>query len=632
MKNVKKRIYIMIYVFLFMFIIIIFRVGYIQVVKGEVYIERAYDLWTRNIPVSTQRGKIYDRNGKLIVGNTLAPSISIIPKQVKDKEHTINTLSTILGIDRNKIKNHFYKNVSVEILKPAAKNITLDQAKRVIAADLDGVYVSSDVVRYYPYGNTLAHVIGIVGVDNQGITGIEYIYDDFLMGTPGSQNIYTDAHGNKYNNITGDYTPATSGFDLYLTIDIDIQVSLERVLDNANVMYMPDELIGLVMDPSNSQVLAMASRPNFDLKNYQNYSQEVYNRNLPIWKSYEPGSTFKIITYSAGLEEKAFEPEEHFYDPGYAIVDGVRIRDWKPGGHGDQTFLQVLQNSCNPGFIEIGLRLGKEKLFKYIKNYGFGEKTGIDLLGESTGIVFDVDKINNIELVNSAFGQGNTITPIQLLNATNAAVNGGVLNTPYVLKGFGIPGTNTLIFQNETKYVRNVISEETSAKTADALEQVVALGTGRGAYIDGYRVGGKTGQAEIPIGGVYAPGKYILSFTGIAPMNDPQVSVYISMNQPKTFIQFAGVLLAPMVKEMLLDSISVLNIPKQPNQIERIPRWYVDNFLFTVDDYIGKNRKSITFHPYYKIKIIGDGNIIIAQSPEPGEKIVQEGTVTLYTD
>lgn len=632
MKTIRKRIFIVLYVFFFAFFVILIRVGYVQVAKGELYIERAFELWTRNIPVSNQRGKIFDRHGKLIVGNTLAPTVSIIPKQIKNKTYTINTLSTILKVPKSQLEKHFNRNVSVQILKPEAKNISLETAKKIIAANLDGVYVSSDVVRYYPYGNTLSHVLGIVGIDNQGITGLEYIYDDFLMGTPGAQNIYTDAHGNKYENLTGNYTSSGGGFDLYLTIDIDIQLTLERVLDNANSLYNPVEILGLVMDPNTSEVLAMASRPNFDLTDYQKYDQEVFNRNLPIWKSFEPGSTFKVVTYSAGLEEKVFKTTDHFYDPGFAIVDGVRIRDWKAGGHGDQTFLEVIQNSCNPGFVEIGRRLGKERLFKYIDLYGFGKKTGIDLLGESTGIVFNTQKIGNVEVATSAFGQGNTVTPLQLLNSANASVNGGNLNTPYVLKGFGIPGTNTLIFQNDTKFVRRVISEETSAIMRDALERVVALGTARSAYIEGYRVGGKTGTAQIPIDGVYVQGKYVLSFLGIAPMNNPKVSAYIAINQPKSVIQYGGVVVAPMLKEVILDSLSIMNISKQEGGVEREARWWVDKFMYIVEDYVGKSPKTIGFHPHYKIRIVGDGDTIIAQSPEAGEKIVQDGTVTLYTN
>lgn len=632
MKIIRKRIFVTLYVFLFVFILILLRLGYVQVVKGEAYIERAFELWTRNIPVSNQRGKIYDRNGKLIVGNTLAPTVSIIPKQVKDKTYTMNTLAGLLGVDSSSIKKHFEKNVSVEIIKPAGRNISLETAKKIVAADLPGVYVSSDVIRYYPYGNTLSHVLGIVGIDNQGITGLEFIYDDFLMGTPGSQNIYTDAHGNKFPNLTGNYTSSGSGFDLYLTVDIDIQLTLERVLDNAMALYDPVEAMGLVMHPMTSEVLAMASRPNFDLINYQDYDQELFNRNLPIWKSFEPGSTFKIVTYSAGLEEKVFRTDEHFFDPGFAIVDGTRIRDWKAGGHGDQTFMEVIQNSCNPGFVEIGRRLGKEKLFKYIRDYGFGQKTGIDLLGESTGIVFKDAQIGPVELATSSFGQGNTVTPIQLVNAANASVNGGNLNKPYILKGFGIPGSSTLIFQSEVKYLRKVISEDTSNVMRDALERVTALGTARSSYIEGYRVGGKTGTAQIPIDGVYVPGKYILSFLGIAPMNDPKVSAYIAINQPKTYIQYGGVVVAPMLKEVILDSLSLMNVGKQEGGIPRENRWWVDKFMYPVENYIGKNPKLIGFHPYYKFKIVGDGDTIIAQSPDAGEMIIQDGVVTLYTN
>lgn len=620
------------YICIFGFVVILGRIGYIQFVKGETYIERAFELWTRNIPVSAKRGKIYDRNGKLIVGNTIAPTISIIPKQIKDKEYTINTLSTLLNVSTDSIKKHFEKNVSVEIIKPEGKNISLDEAKKVIAADLEGVYISGDVIRYYPYGNVLSHVLGIVGSDNQGITGLEYIYDDYLMGNYGSQNIFTDAHGNKIGNLTGEYTSPSSGLDLYLTVDIDIQITLERLMDNALALYDPKDIIGLVMKPKTSEVLAMASRPNFDLVNYQEYDQSVFNRNLPIWMSFEPGSTFKIVTYAAGLEEGVFKTSDKFFDQGYAIVDGARIRDWKAGGHGEQTYLEVIQNSCNPGFISIGLKLGKEKLFEYIRNFGFGKKTGIDLLGEASGIVFNEEKIGNVEVATSAFGQGNSVTPIQLVNAANAAVNGGNLNKPYILKGFGIPDTSTLIFREEVELVRKVISDETSSIVRDALERVVALGTGRGAYVEGYRVGGKTGTAQISENGAYLENQYILSFLGIAPMNNPQISAYFAINCPKASIQYGGTVAAPIVKELIAESLTIMNVEKQEGGIERDARWWVDKFIYIVEDYIGKKTKSISFHPYYKFKIIGEGDTIIAQSPDAGEKIVQDGYVTLYTN
>lgn len=630
MKTIKKRMILIVNGLFILFIIILLRVGYVQVFNGTVFVERAYDLWTRNIPVSGRRGRILDRNGKLIVGNTLAPTVSIIPQQVKDKEKAIYQVSKILNMPIEKIASHFNKNVSVEIIKPEGKNITLEQAKRIVEANIPGVYISSDVVRYYPHGNYLSHVLGIVGIDQQGITGLEYIYDDYLMGNFGSSNIFTDAHGNKIPGLDGNYSSPSRGIDLYLTIDLDVQMVLERVLDNAVSQYNPEEVFGLVMNPQTSEIIAMASRPNFDLRNYQDYDQEVFNRNLPIWKSFEPGSTFKFVTFAAGIEEGVFNPEDKFYDPGFAVVDGVRIRDWKSGGHGDQTYWEVIQNSCNPGFVNIGLKLGKEKLFQYIDAFGFGKKTGVDLLGESTGIVFNPDKIGNVEVATSAFGQGNSTTPIQIVNAACAAVNGGNLNTPYILKGFGIE--NTIIYQNDTKFVRRVISEDTSAIIREALERVVALGTGRGAYIEGYRVGGKTGTAQIAVDGHYVQGQYILSFLGIAPMNKPELACYIGITKPIASVQYGGTVAAPMVKEVLAETLNIMGISKQPDGIPLAPRYWVDKAKYKVEDYIGKKRKMITFHPYYRIKIEGNGDTIVAQIPEPGELIAQDDFVILYTN
>jgi len=629
MRIINKRSILVIFISLIGLLLILLRVGYVVILKGDLYVERAYELWLRNIPVSANRGKIYDCNGELIVGNTIAPSLSIIPKQVTDKEYTINYLSSILEVDKSQLEKHFNKNVSVELIKPEGKNISLEKAKQIISKDLDGVYVSGDVVRYYPYGNVLTHVIGIVGSDNQGLTGLEYVYNDILTGTYGSIDIFTDAHGLKISNKSNEYKESNSGLDIYLTIDIKLQVALENVVDNARELYDSDETMGLIMRPNTSEILAICSRPNFDLSNYQDYDESIYNRNLPIWMSFEPGSTFKIVTYAAGIEEGVFNPNESFYDPGYAIVDGVRIRDWKVGGHGSQTFYEVIQNSCNPGFVNIGLRLGKDKLFYYIEKFGFGEKTGVDLLGESTGIIFNKDSIGNVELATSSFGQGNSVTPIQLVNAACAIVNGGILNKPYILYGIGF--NNLILYTSEVKEVRRVISKKTSDIMRDALERVVSLGTARSSYVEGYRVGGKTATAQIAEDGVYVDGKYILSFLGIAPMNDPEVACYIAIKEPKNTIQYGGVVAAPLVRDIITQSFSILDIKKQEGGIPIDSRWYVDDFYYEVENYIGKEVKKIGIHPHYKFKIIGNGKYVIDQVPSAGEMIVQDNYVTLYT-
>ena len=630
--RVRKRVVIIYLLMIIGCCLLFLRLGLVKIISGVDINTKALEQWLRRAPVEARRGNIYDRNGKLIVGSALAPSVVAIPKQVKDIENTSLVLSQILKVRPEQIKAHLQKNVSVEILKPEGKKITAEQAQKIAEARLDGIYLVGDTVRSYPYQHYLAQVIGITGIDNQGITGLEYIYDDYLMGKKGAVNVFTDAHGNLIPDLSGNYLTPTAGFDLYLTVDLDIQICLERVLDNALARYNPDEIIALVMDPKTSEILAIASRPTFNPSRYQDYDQAVYNRNLPIWKSFEPGSTFKVVTFAAGLEEKVFSLEENFYDPGYALVDGARIRDWKAGGHGKQTFLQVIQNSCNPGFVEIGLRLGKQKFFEYVNLFGFGQKTGIDLLGESTGIIFNPAKIGQVELATSAFGQGISVTPIQLVNAACAAVNGGYLNQPTILKGLASSYTQEIIYQTTPLTIRRVISEETSQKMRYALEHVASLGTARSAYIEGYRVGGKTGTAQIAIDGVYSESRYILSFLGIAPMNDPRLAVYIALENPKNTIQYGGVVAAPLVKEVLMESLAILKIPPQEGGIPLDLRYWVDLNTYTVDNYLGLEVSKIRPTTKYQFSIHGSGKTVIAQLPEPGEKIIEGGFVILFTE
>ncbi len=456
---------------------ILTKLTYIKIIKSNDYYQKAIDLWTRSAPIRGGRGNIYDRNGELIVGNYITPTVVCIPKQIDNPARSAKLISNILKVDNEKILNHLIKKVSVEIIKPEAQKIDINKAIMISKLNLKGIYVVGDSSRYYPYSSTLSQVLGITGIDNQGITGIEAMYDDYLKGGMGALQIFTDAHGNDIFDLTSLYDKADNGSDIYLTIDLNIQLSLERVLSNAFENYNAKEVSGLVINPKTSEVLAAACLPTYDPSNYQAYDSKLYNRNIPIWKVYEPGSTFKICTFAAGLEENVFSLDEVFYDPGYAIVDGTRLKDWKAGGHGKETFREVLQNSCNPGFVTIGLRLGKDKFFDYMTKFGFGSKTGIDLIGESSGILFNPDNIGNVELATSAFGQGNAVTMLQLINASCAAVNGGVLHKPYILKE--IRQNEKLIYQNNPVVIRRVISEETSKKVAESLEYVVAKGTGK---------------------------------------------------------------------------------------------------------------------------------------------------------
>ena len=628
---VRKRLVTIVYVIMLAVLILILRLGYVMFYLTEKISPMAYDQWTRDIPIEGKRGNIYDRNGNLIVGNSLSPSVAVIKRQIADKDYVVEQLSKILECDKTLILKHINKNVSVELIKPEGRRISEKQAKEIVELNMDGVYVVGDTKRYYPYGDSLAHVLGFTGIDNQGICGIEYIYNDYLKGENGQLNIYTDAKGHLMPDMVSYYQEASKGYDIYLTIDIEIQLIIENVIKEAVRNYHPEEMTIMVEEPNTGEILAMASYPSFDPANWKEYSQEIYNRNLAIWKSFEPGSTFKIVTYSAGLEENKFKLTDSFYDPGYRMVGGVRIKDWKAGGHGSQTFLEVLQNSCNPGFMEIGFRLGTEKLFDYIDAYGFGEKTGIDLLGESKGIVFNESNVGPVELATSSFGQGNSATPIQLINSMSAAINGGNLMTPYVLKR--IVDANDKVVLEKTPTIKNkVISSNTSSLMRYSLESVAALGTGRNAYVEGYRVGGKTGTAQkVGPNGAYMQGNYILSFLGAAPMNDPKAVVYLAIDNPKNTIQYGGVVAAPMVGEIFEQILPLLNVKKDyKNQIEKELRWYIDTPYHNVPNFININKSKIKPSPYYKYLFIGDGNTVIDQEPEYGGRIPEGGTNILY--
>ncbi|XMB68098.1 penicillin-binding transpeptidase domain-containing protein [Mycoplasmatota bacterium zrk1] len=631
--TIQRRIMMVILSIIFLFLLVIIRMSYLQIIKGPMISELAIDLWERSIPIDGQRGNIYDRNGELIVGNKLSPSVAAINRQVSNKEETALFLAGVLNTSYEKIYDHLNKNVSIELIKPEGRKISSEQAREIVRANYPGIYVVGDTERFYPYDSYLAQVLGFTGIDNQGIAGIEYYYENFLIGKDGGLKIVTDAKGNYMHDIVGNYEYPNKGLDVYLTIDIGVQMVMERVIENAVARYSPDQMLGLAMNPKTGEIYAMASYPTFEPGNYQSYPQEIYNRNLPIWMSYEPGSTFKIITYAAGLEEGVFTLDETFNDPGFYMVDGARLKDWKKGGHGTQTFLEVIQNSCNPGFVEIGLRIGEEAFFKYVNDFGFGSRTGVDLLGESTGIVFNPEVIGPVELATSAFGQGNSVTPIQLVTAASAAVNGGILMQPYILDSVGYGDMEEIVFRNEPTVKRQVISSQTSDIIRYALENVVAKGTGRNAFIDGYRVGGKTGTAQkVGPNGTYMDGNYILSFLGIAPMNDPELVVYLAIDNPKNTIQYGGVVAAPLVKEVLQEALPLLGIEKQDNQIDREVRFWIDTPFYDVKNYIGMSKQDVSRSPFYNVEIKGDGEEIVAQIPIQGERILEGGTIVLYTN
>lgn len=629
-KNVHKRIKIALLIIIAFFIIIIFKVFYIEVIDYKKLNSLASSLWSRNLPIKADRGIIYDRNGVIMADNITTTSLVVIPNQIKNKKDAAEKLANILGVSYDAMYNHINKRASIERVHPEGRRLSYEIADKIKNLNIEGIYLVKESQRYYPFDTYMSHTLGYVGIDNQGLSGLELQYDKYLTGKDGAIKYFSDAKGNRLK-LSEVYEKPQNGMNLTLTINKDMQESVERTLDNAVTKYSPDMAIALVMDPNSGEILAMSSRPNFSSNNYKNYTTEEINRNYPIWATYEPGSTFKIITLSAALEEKKIDlDKDHYYDSGSIKVENATLHCWKHGGHGAETFLQVVENSCNPGFVVLGQKLGTATLFKYIKNFGFGSKTGVDLNGESSGILFKESQIGPVELATTAFGQGVSVTPLQQVTAVSAAINGGYLYKPYIVKSINEPETNTVIKNTEKTLVRKVISEDTSQKVRYALESVVSNGTGRTAYIDGYRVGGKTGTAQKVRDGKYLVNNYILSFIGFLPADNPKVVVYVAIDNPKGVNQYGGVIAGPIAKEILTDAIDVLNIKKPTGGTEKKYN-YTDKKYATVPSVKGLTKEeAASTLKQFKVDIEGSGDKVTYQSPKANERIYEGETVRIF--
>lgn len=610
-------------------IAVILKVFYIQVFQYQKLNSLANDLWQRNLPITPDRGLILDRNGKVLASNITTTSLYLVPNQIKNKEEVAKTLSEILEVPYDEMYKHVSKRTSIERVHPEGRQLSFEIADKINSYNYDGIYLLKEAKRYYPYNDLLSHVLGYVGIDNQGLSGLELKYNEELTGTSGSIKHYSDAKGNRLNKAE-EYKEAISGNNVYLTIDLDLQQSVERELDNAVAKYNPEHALAIAINPKTGEILAMASRPSYNPNEYQTYTQEVLSRNLPIWMTYEPGSTMKITTLSAAINEGVVNLfTDTFFDSGSINVDGATIHCWKSGGHGAQTFLNVVENSCNPGFVNLGFRLGKEKLFKYIKDFGFGEKTGIDLTGEAKGILFDLDRVGNVELATTAFGQGISVTPIQQVRSVSAAVNGGTLYQPYIVKRVENATTKETISEVNPTVIRQVITEESSKLVRFALENVVAHGSGRNAYIENYRIGGKTGTAQKVNNGRYMVGNYILSFIGFLPADDPEIVLYVAVDNPKGVTQYGGVVAAPIAKAIFSSYIEMNNVPKSKDTIPKTYNW-LDTKYSILPNVIGKTIKEANnILKDYKIEYSGEGNKVIYQSPEPEYYVSDGSTVKL---
>ncbi len=622
--KVQKRIQIIYMCSLLLFSCILAKLGYEQIIHHTNIMDKAFDLWERDFIVSGIRGSILDKNGNILAHDIPATSVMAVPAQIRDINIVAKKLSAILKTSESLIKEKLQKHVSTIKLYPEGKFISKEQVKEIERLELDGIYLIQDSLRNYPNGNYLAQVLGFTGMDNQGLSGLELQFDDILNGKNGALHIPFDAKGNKVKLYEEDFEASGRGMDVCLTIDSKIQEILERELNNLIKKYEPKSALALAMDPNNGEILAMVSKPDFDPNHYQNYDSSVYNHNLPIWKSYEPGSTFKSVIFASGLELKLYDMFKDTYDDkGYEIVQGTRIKSWKAGGHGHQTFLQVLENSSNPGFVEISRRMGLDREYEYVKKFGFGEKTGVDLPGESAGIMFKKENMNELEQATVAFGQGISVTPIQLVTAFSSIVNGGKLFQPHITKSIQNPMNHEVLVEYPTVEKRKVISEDTSKKMRYALESVVANGGAKQAYIEGYRIGGKTGTAQIAENGVYSTTNYNLSFLSAAPIDNPKIVLYIAADSPKNDILYGGTVIAPVAKKCYEDILPYLGVEKVEKQIPKKIVWpETENIV--VDNFIGKKRSKIS-QEGITFTFYGEGDVVIDQMPQKGTVLSPDG-------
>ena len=619
-QNTRIKYMFLICGLIFLFVII--KVFYIQVIEYKKLNTLANELWSRDLTVQADRGKILDRNGKVIVDNVTTVGLYLVPNQINNKEEVSKTLASILDVSYEEMYKHVSKKTSIERVHPEGRNISHEKADLISSYNYDGGYLLKESKRDYKYGSILSHVIGYTGIDNQGLSGIELKYDKILTGKNGNIKYYSDGKGKRLA-LPETYVSPTSGTDVKLTVDLDIQLSLENELLNAYKKYNAEGAIGIVMNPKTGEVLAISSIPSFEPANYKNYSTEIINRNLAIWSNFEPGSTFKIVTLASAINEGKVDIfKEHYYDKGSVKVANSTLHCWKRKGHGDQTFIQVVENSCNPGFVNLGQRLGKETLFKYITELGFGKKTGIDLNGEATGILFNLDKVGPVELATTAFGQGISVTALQQVTAVSAIVNGGTLYTPYIVSSVGDEQKSPIIKKE------NIVTKDTSDVVRYALESVVANGSGRNAYIENYRIGGKTGTAQkVGSDGRYMQGNYVLSFIGFMPADDPEFVMYIAIDHAKGVTQYGGVVSAPIARNVFKDIISIYDIKEDSNGIPKSYRW--DDVVYKmIPDVIGKNKKEAKkLLQGFKVEFTGDGDNVIDTSPNVNTRVKEGSTI-----
>ncbi len=636
--NNRKKTILFLFVVFAVFMVLAGRLVYLIGFRGDYYSEKAEELHERERSIKAARGEIYDAKGVLIATNRTVCTISVIHSQITDPERVIRVLSEELGMTEEAVRKKVEKVSSRERVK---SNVDKEIGDRIREYDLAGVKVDEDFKRYYPFDSLASKVLGFTGSDNQGIIGLEVIYEEYLKGTDGQILTVTDARGVELINTAEKRIDPIAGNSLHISLDVNIQKYAEQAAAKVLEQKQAKAVSVILMNPQNGEIYAMVNLPEFNLnepytlnietegtlssEEKQNLLNQMW-RNRAINDTYEPGSTFKIITMSAALEEGVVSPEDTFSCPGFKIVEDRKIRCHKVAGHGAENFVQGAMNSCNPVFIEVGLRLGIEKYYEYFNQFGLLSKTGIDLPGEAGTIMHKVDNMGLVELATVSFGQSFQISPIQLLTTVSSLVNGGRRITPH----FGVDVRNsegeiTEVFTYETK--ENILSEKTSETVRYILEKVVSEGSGKNAYLPGFRIGGKTATSEkLP----RSLKKYISSFIGIAPMDNPQIIGIVIIDEP-VGIYYGGTIAAPVMKEIFENVLPYLGIEQIYDEGEQ--EYEVETVMMPVlEGMTVKDAKALIQENSFELRLLGEGDWVVEQFPLAGSEVSANSTVILYLE
>lgn len=527
------------------------RIGYIMIFESSYYEGKAKEIQERERIISGIRGDILDRNGNVIAVNETAYNISVIHNQISDEEKVIEVLSGELGIDEEKVRKRVEKVSSIEKIK---NNVSKEMGEKILSYNLDGVKVDESSIRYYPNNELFSKVIGFAGSDGQGVVGLETVYDKLLAGTPGKILTTCDGRGVEVEGFEEKRIAPGKGKNLITTLDVNIQKVCMEKAKEAYEANRADGVSIIAMNPKNGEIYAMVDYPEYDLNDpFEGEDLNSMWRNSCVSDTYEPGSTFKIITASIALEENLVTLDEKFYCPGYIVVEDRRIRCHKTAGHGSESFVEGIQNSCNPVFIDLGLRIGSDRYYDYFKKFGLLDKTGIDLPGEAGTIMHEKDKIGQVELATIAFGQSFQITPVQLMTTVSSLINGGTRIVPHIGMAESENNGKTVKFEYENK--EGICSENTSETMRMLLESVVSEGSGKNAAVEGYEIGGKTATSQtFP----RSDNIYIASFLGFYPADDPQIMYLVKINNPKD-AYYGGTIAAPVAAELFKETIPYIS-------------------------------------------------------------------------